>query len=104
MSDPGPTMSPVTRRRARTPLATLVALLVLGALVAWGVGGALGLRFDRAAIPVERPAVADVAAPAPVAIASIWVPASPRLTLAAGAVADAVADRGAARPVIGNEG
>lgn len=97
-------MSPVTRRRARIPLATLVALLVLGALVAWGVGGALGLRFDRAAIPVERPAVADVAAPAPVAIASISLPASPRLTLAAAAVADALATRGAVRPVIVDDG
>ncbi|MFI5912870.1 hypothetical protein [Dactylosporangium sp. NPDC051541] len=94
----------MTRRRARTPLAILVALLVLGALVAWGVGGALGLRFDRAAIPVERPLVADVGASAPVAIGSISVPTSPRLSLAATALADAVVARGAPRPVIGSEG
>ncbi|WP_433208159.1 hypothetical protein ACQP00_42760 [Dactylosporangium sp. CS-047395] len=94
----------MTRRRARLPLATLVALLVLGALVAVGVGGALGLRFERAAIPVERSAVADVEPSVPVAIASIAVPASPRLSLAATAVADALADRGLPRPVIGADG
>nr|BFE66347.1 hypothetical protein GCM10020063_108730 [Dactylosporangium thailandense] len=97
-------MPNVTRRRARIPLTALAVLLMLGALVAWGVGGALGLRFDRAAIPVERSAVADVGPAAPVAIASISVPASPRLSLAAAAVADALVARGSARPVIGADG
>ncbi|MFB9409587.1 hypothetical protein [Dactylosporangium matsuzakiense] len=94
----------MTRRRARTPVAAITALLVLGALVAWGVGGALGLRFERAAIPVERPVVAEVGASAPVGIASIAVPVSPRLTLAATALADAIAGRDQPRPVIGAEG
>ncbi|GAA2361523.1 hypothetical protein [Dactylosporangium salmoneum] len=93
----------MTRRRARLPLAALVVLLVLGGLVAWGVGGALGLRFARSAVPVERPSVADVAEPAPFAIGSIAVPAGPRLTLAASAVADAVVARGAPRPLVGTE-
>ncbi|WP_432976106.1 hypothetical protein [Dactylosporangium sp. CA-233914] len=93
----------MTRRRARLPLTALAVLLVLGAFVAWGVGGALGLRFDRAAIPVERPGVADVGPPAPVAIGSISVPSSPRLALAATTVSDALVTRGAPRPVIGPE-
>ncbi|WP_432828936.1 hypothetical protein [Dactylosporangium sp. CA-092794] len=93
----------MTRRRARLPLATLVVLLGLGALVAWALGGALGLRFTRVAVPVERPSVADVLPAAPVSLASISVPASPRLTLAAGAVADAVAARGSPRPLVGSD-
>ncbi|MGI5237425.1 hypothetical protein [Dactylosporangium sp. CA-139066] len=93
----------MTRRRARLPLATLVALLVLGALVAVGVGGALGLHFDRASIPVERSTVADVGPPAPFTLGSIAVPSSPRLNLAATALSDAAVGRGAPRPLIGTE-
>ncbi|GAA4251460.1 hypothetical protein [Dactylosporangium darangshiense] len=93
----------MTRRRAHLPLAILVALLVVGALVALGVGQALGLRFTHASIPVERSSVADVAASAPFALGSIAVPPSPRLNLAATAVADAAMDRGAPRPVVGTE-
>ncbi|HTJ35597.1 MAG TPA: hypothetical protein VL738_20435 [Dactylosporangium sp.] len=93
----------MTRRRAHLPLAILVALLVVGALVALGVGQALGLRFTHASIPVERSSVADISAPAPFALGSIAVPPSPRLNLAATAVSDAITGRGAPRPVVGTE-
>ncbi|MFG2042428.1 hypothetical protein [Dactylosporangium sp. NPDC048998] len=93
----------MTRRRARLPLTTLVVLLALGGLVAWAVGGALGLRFSRASIPVERPSVADVAPPAAVSLGSIAVPSSPRLALAASAVSEAVVARGLPRPAVSAE-
>ncbi|MER7008047.1 hypothetical protein ABT297_34065 [Dactylosporangium sp. NPDC000555] len=36
----------MTRRRARLALTDLVVLSALGGLVAWAVGGVLGLRFS----------------------------------------------------------
>ncbi|MEU0557301.1 hypothetical protein [Dactylosporangium sp. NPDC006015] len=88
----------------RRVVTSALLLLVLGALVAWGVGGALGLSFAPVSVPVERAAAAPatplVAAPA---ISVISVPAEPRLTLAAKAVADALVRRGLPAPAIGQE-
>ncbi|MET7418463.1 hypothetical protein [Dactylosporangium sp. NPDC005555] len=91
-------------RRVWAAVTAASVLLVLGALVAWGVGGALGLSFRPVAVPVERASAAPVtpvAAPPPISV--IDVPAEPRLTLAADAVADALVQRGLPRPVIGQE-
>ncbi|WP_033430828.1 hypothetical protein [Saccharothrix syringae] len=84
---------------------TLLVLLGLGAVVAWRVGDALGLEVRPADVPVERPVAAPPRplAPPP-AIGSIGVPDEPRLRLAAGAVADALVERGRPRPVVGSAG
>ncbi|WP_327009377.1 hypothetical protein OHA72_20320 [Dactylosporangium sp. NBC_01737] len=91
-------------RRPWTPLTAAVVLLMLGALVAWGVGGALGLSFSPVAVPAERPVAAPVtplvAAPR---IGTISVQHDPRLTLAATAVADALVQCGHPRPAITQE-
>ncbi|GAB3858023.1 hypothetical protein [Dactylosporangium cerinum] len=91
-------------RRPWTPLTAAVVLLMLGALVAWGVGGALGLSFSPAAVPAERAVAAPltplVAAPQ---IDTISVEHDPRLALAAAAVTDALVQRGQPRPTISQE-
>lgn len=95
-------------RRPWVPLTAAVVLLMLGAFVAWAVGGALGLSFSPVAVPAERadPAPATPLVPAP-PIGTISVlhdgPGDPRLTLAATAVADALVQRGLPRPAIGPE-
>jgi hypothetical protein len=98
-------------RRPWTPLTAAVVLLVLGALVAWGVGDTLGLSFSPVAVPAERAVAAPVTplVPAP-PIGTISVqhnqpgqPGDPRLTLAATAVADALVQRGQPRPAISQE-
>ncbi|GAA3252482.1 hypothetical protein ACFO1B_45410 [Dactylosporangium siamense] len=91
-------------RRPWTPLTAAVVLLMLGALVAWGVGGALGLSFSPADVPAER-AVAEPLTPLVAAprIDTISVQHDPRLALAAAAVADALVRRGQSRPTITQE-
>ncbi len=80
---------------------TIAVLLALGAVLAWQVDAALGIRFRPADVPVEHP----VAAPArPVAaapaLADLAVPDDRRVRLAAEAVASALVERGAPRPAI----
>ncbi len=83
-------------------VATLVVLCGLGGVVAWQVDDALGLSVHAADVPVERVRAAPPSAVvAPPAVGSIAVPGDERLRVAATAVADAYAARGAARPVVG---
>jgi hypothetical protein len=95
--------SPVTpaRRRPVSIAAIAIVLLVVGAVVAWGVGGALGLSFTPKTVPAEHltaaPATPDAAVPP---ISAIAVPDDPRYRLAASAVSDALVGRGAAAPAI----
>ncbi|MDG6102738.1 hypothetical protein [Dactylosporangium aurantiacum] len=91
-------------RRPWTPLSAAVVLLVLGALVAWGVGGALGLSFRPVAVPAERAAAAPVTPLVPpprIGAITHDMPGDPRLALAAAAVADALVQRGLPRPAVG---
>jgi hypothetical protein len=93
-------------RSLRLPLVAIMVLLALGGVVAWGVGGALGLTFTPSSVPVERVTAAppEPAVPPP-AITTIGLPsAEPRLTLAASAVADALVQRGRLRPSVVQEG
>lgn len=78
-----------------------VALLAIGAAVATGVSGALGLSFTPNTAPAEHPRAVD-AGPmvAPPAVATIVVPDDKRVTLAADAVAAALVARGRPRPAI----
>ncbi len=79
----------------------LIVLLGLGGLVAWQVDEALGLSVRPADVPAEKLVAAprrEVAAPPP--LAAITTPDDPRLRLAARAVADAFAARGAPRPAV----
>ncbi|MDM7853555.1 hypothetical protein [Cellulomonas alba] len=90
-------------RRAWPSMVTAVVLLLLGALVATGVGQALGLSHEPAATPPAvppstRPVAAITSAPA---IDGIDVPAGDRLALAATSVADALVGRGVPRPRVG---
>jgi len=75
---------------------TAVVLLICGAVVATGLGQALGLSFTQStpAPAVTGPTAVAPMSPAP-SIATIDVPAGERLGLAASAVSDALADRGA---------
>ena len=89
------------RRRPAARLTVLIVLLGLGGLVAWQVNEALGLSVRPADVPVERLEAAprqDVVAP--LRLTAIAVPAGNRLRLAADAVADALAARGAPRPSV----
>ncbi|WP_426592458.1 hypothetical protein ACPPVS_11790 [Cellulomonas sp. McL0617] len=91
------------RPSTRVPLVAAVVVLALGALVAVGVGQALGLSFRPAdtpaaiAPPTSVEPTSMVAAPR---IATISVPAGERLSLAASAVSDALVDRGLPAPTI----
>lgn len=80
---------------------TVAGLLGVGAVVASQVGAALGLSFTPADVPREDLTAAAprgmVAAPA---IGQIVAPNILRVRLAARAVADALAGRGAARPAV----
>jgi hypothetical protein len=80
-------------------------LLGIGAAVAWQVDKALGLSFTPADVPAEdlKPAPPRQMEPAP-ALARVEAPADPRVSLAAQAVAAAVAERGAPRPVVAAAG
>ncbi|MBB5874530.1 hypothetical protein F4553_007964 [Allocatelliglobosispora scoriae] len=88
-------------RRPHLPLGIAVVLLLVGAAVAQGIGGTLGLSFTPVRVPVEsvtpRPAEPMAAAPP---VAAIAVPEGARLGLAAESVADALVARGLARPRI----
>ncbi|MGN9809383.1 hypothetical protein ACTMSW_08500 [Micromonospora sp. BQ11] len=88
-------------RRPYTLLAAVIALLLLGAGLAWGVGDTLRVSHTAAAVPREdvAPAPQRVVAPAP-PLTSIVVPDERRTITAASAVADAIASRGLARPVV----
>ncbi|GGM62972.1 hypothetical protein ACFFX1_42600 [Dactylosporangium sucinum] len=94
-------------RRVRSPLLPLVAaavVLALGAAMAWGISGALGLSFTPAEVPAEP---AEAAPPQdaahPPVITAVRVPAVARLRLAATAVADALEQRGRPRPAVVQE-
>ncbi|HEX2130337.1 MAG TPA: hypothetical protein VHH15_02175 [Actinophytocola sp.] len=82
-------------------LAVVVVLLGLGGVIAWQVNAALGLEVRDVDVPVEELTAAPrqevVAAPG---ISAVVVPDGLALRVAADAVADAVADRGLARPVV----
>ena len=94
-----------TARRPWILIVVVLVLLGLGATVAWGVNSALGLTFGAADVPVERLTAAPRAdvVPAP-PITGVLVPDDRRITLAADAVASAVAGRGLPRPSIGAPG
>ncbi|GAA3193864.1 hypothetical protein GCM10010468_03370 [Actinocorallia longicatena] len=84
-----------------------VVLLLLGGLVAGQVGAALGLSVEPARIPVERAeAGPGAAAVAPPKLEAIVLPEGTpeRVRVAAGAVASALRDRGAAAPAIRESG
>lgn len=81
--------------------AVAVALLVVGALVATGVSGALGLSFTPITAPAEHPRAVDAGqAVAPPALSTIVVPDDKRVTVAAEAVAAALVARGRPRPAV----
>ncbi|SCL72172.1 hypothetical protein [Micromonospora chersina] len=88
-------------RRPYPLLAAALVVLLLGAGVAWGVDGALGLSHRPATVPREDVAAAPprVAAPAP-PLAAVVVPDELRTRKAAAAVADALVSRGLPRPVV----
>lgn len=78
-----------------------VALVGIGAAIAWQVDKALGLSFRPADVPPEDLTVApphEMTPPAPVT--QIVAPEDRRVRLAADAVASALADRGAPRPAV----
>jgi glycosyl hydrolase family 67 len=85
-----------------TLLLAAVVVLALGAGVAYGVNGMLGLSFTPVSPPVETATAAPSRpdAPAP-AFATIGIPPGHRLEVAAAAVADALVARGQPRPTIG---
>ena len=86
-------------RRALSLTITAVVLLGLGALVAQGVSGALGISFKPVTAPAEHPTAAQAQPAAPVpALATVAVPQDKRVALAAQAVAAALTSRGAAAP------
>ncbi|RHA37143.1 hypothetical protein [Cellulomonas rhizosphaerae] len=90
--------------RAATVALVIGLLLALGAVVAWQVGGLLGLSHTAADVPAERaaalPARADVAPPA---VRAVVAPDDPALQLAARSVAEAYAARGLSRPSVSSE-
>ncbi|WBB71854.1 hypothetical protein O7602_19170 [Micromonospora sp. WMMD1128] len=82
-------------------VAAVVVVLLLGAGVAWGVDGALGLSHTPADVPRETAVAAPPRTPAPMPpLTSIVVPDHLRTVKAAAAVADALATRGHPRPTI----
>ncbi|GEK22618.1 hypothetical protein [Cellulomonas xylanilytica] len=92
----------MSRSRAWPSLVAAVVVLALGALVAVGVGQALGLSHEPADTPPAAVSAVDLdpMVPAP-AIATIDVPAGEQPALAAAAVADAVTSRGLPAPSVG---
>lgn len=96
-------VSPAPRPRRVFPLVVAaLVVLALGAAAAYGVNGALGLSFTPVVAAQEHSTAAPMRADvAPPDIARIVVPNELRLTKAAAAVANALADRGRPRPAIG---
>ena len=98
---PLPRIAAVPAPRAWPSLVAATVLLLLGALVAVGIGDALGLSFtpsnapERAALTGAIPALE----PAPT-ITRIDIPDDERLELAATAVADALVARGREKPTV----
>ena len=92
----------MSRSRAWPSLVAAVVLLALGALVAVGVGQALGLSYEPADTPPAAVSAVDLdpMVPAP-AIATIDVPAGEQVALAAAAVGDALTARGLPAPSVG---
>ncbi|GEL94814.1 hypothetical protein [Cellulomonas composti] len=86
--------------RARPSMVTAVCLLLLGALVAAGVGQALGLRYSPSQTPPTAATGASVAPVDAPRIAQIVVPDDERVTLAAAALSDALEARGQVAPTI----
>ena len=71
-------------RRALSLLAAALVLLLLGAAVAAGVSGTLGIRFTPAAVPTESPTAAPArAAVAAPAVRTLVIPDDQRVALAA---------------------
>lgn len=93
---------PRDHRRPLVPLVAAALLLALGAGVAWGVGGALGLSWSPALVPAEPRVSTPEAGPPvpPPAISAIEIPDDARLSLAAEALATAVAGRQRPKPAI----
>jgi hypothetical protein len=83
-----------------------VALLVVGAAVAMGIGAALGLSFTPSAAPAPPvPSNPSGTSMAPVPhLTRIDIPADPRVDRAARVMADAMVARGAAAPTITSAG
>lgn len=98
---PDPQTPAAPRVRPWAVVATVAALLAMGAAVAFQVSATLGLSFAPADPPREDPAAATprAAAPAP-SITTIVAPDTLPIRLAARAVADALAARGERRPAI----
>ncbi len=92
-------------RRALSLLVTAAVLLGLGALVARGVSGALGISYRPVTAPAEHPAAAEARPVAPVpALTTVAIPPDQRVALAAQAVAAAFTQRGAAAPAVDGSG
>jgi Glycosyl hydrolase family 67 C-terminus len=88
-------------RRAFSLVAAALVLLLLGAAVAVGVSGTLGITFTPAAVPTEQPTAAPArAAVAPPAVRTLVIPDDPRVALAADAVVAALRQRGATAPTV----
>ena len=92
----------MSRSRAWPSLVAALVVLALGALVAVGVGQALGLSYEPADTPPAAVSAVDLdpLVPAP-AIATIDVPAGEQVGLAASAVSDALTARGLPAPTVG---
>ena len=91
----------VSAPRAWPSLVAALVVLLLGAVVAAGLGQALGLSFTPSATPAPVSLSRDVTPPVPAPrIGRIDVPPGERVALAATAVADALVDRGRPRPTV----
>ncbi|MDM7830183.1 hypothetical protein [Cellulomonas edaphi] len=90
--------------RPATLAVVVVVLLALGALVAWQVGGLLGVSHSPAQVPAEEqssaPARDDVPAPE---VRTVVAPDAPDLQLAARSVAAAYGARGLPRPRVSSD-
>ncbi|WP_143080528.1 hypothetical protein [Actinacidiphila rubida] len=92
---------PRRRGGGRAAAVTALVLLLSGALVAWALDGVLGLSFTPKTVPAEHFGAVPATAPQPPPrITAITGADSPRLRLAAQAVADALAARGRPSPAL----
>ena len=98
---PLPRIAAVPAPRAWPSLVAATVLLLLGALVAVGIGDALGLSFTPSNAPERAELTGAIPAlePAPT-ITRIDIPDDERLELAATAVADALVARGREKPTV----
>ncbi|GAA4346919.1 hypothetical protein [Angustibacter luteus] len=87
--------------RAWPSLVAALVVLLLGAVVAAGLGQALGLSFTPSSTPAPVSLTRDVTPPVPAPrITRIVIPAGERVVLAATAVSDALTARGLPAPTV----